>query len=139
MATLQELFETFDFLDDWADRYGHLIELGAELEPLTDDEKNDESFVRGCQSQVWFVGEKRGDTLHFRAESNAHIVRGLIAVVLMMFQDKTPDEVLAVDHAAILQKLGLDRHLSPGRNNGLYSMINRIRGLATAAKSDKAG
>ena len=82
-------------------------------------------------SQVWLVPEHRGETIHFLADSDAHIVRGLVTLVLMMFNDRTPAEIAAVDVQPVLDRLGLDKHLSPGRSNGLHSMIQRIRALAT--------
>lgn len=133
MENLEELKETFEFLDDWTDRYQHLIEIGSKLPGLDDAYKNEETRVKGCQSQVWLIGEKRGDVMHYQADSDAFIVKGLVAVVMLIFQDQEPETILNTDHKTILADLGLDKHLSPGRSNGLFAMIERIRLLADAA------
>lgn len=130
MTTLDEVYEVFEMLDDWTERYRYLIELGEELPPMPDELKIAEHKVKGCMSQVWLVPERRGDTLHFLADSDAHIVRGLVTLVLLVFNDKTPNEIADVDVQSVLDRLGLDKHLSPGRSNGLHSMIKRIRALA---------
>ena len=129
-TTLDEVFEVFEMLDDWTERYRYLIELGEELPPMPDELKTTEHKVKGCMSQVWLVPEHRGETIHFLADSDAHIVRGLVTLVLLVFNDKTPDDIADVDVQAVLDRLGLDKHLSPGRSNGLHSMIKRIRALA---------
>lgn len=130
--TFDDLRETFDLLDDWEDRYAYVIDLGRELEPLNDDEKTDATKVRGCTSQVWMVSRLDGDPpmVTLRGDSDAHIVKGLIAILLMLYSGKTPDEILKVDAKAILGDLGLESHLSPMRTNGLYSMVERIRAIA---------
>ena len=130
---LQELIEDFAFLDDWEDRYMHVIDLGKDLEPLTDAERNDANKVRGCASQVWLVSEKDDNRLRFRGDSDAHIVRGLVAVTLTALSDRTPVEILQTDMEAVLDKLGLSEHLSSQRANGLRSMVGRIRAEAEAA------
>lgn len=130
MTTLDEVYEVFEMLDDWTERYRYLIELGEELPPMPEELKTTEHKVKGCMSQVWLVPERRGDTLHFLADSDAHIVRGLVTLVLLVFNDKTPNEIADVDVQSVLDRLGLDKHLSPGRSNGLHSMIKRIRALA---------
>ena len=131
MTTLDEVYEVFEMLEDWTERYRYLIELGEELPPMPEALKTPEHKVKGCMSQVWLVPEHRGETIHFLADSDAHIVRGLVTLVLMMFNDRTPAEIAAVDVQPVLDRLGLDKHLSPGRSNGLHSMIQRIRALAT--------
>ena len=130
---LQELIDDFAFLDDWEDRYMHVIDLGKDLEPLTDTERNDANKVRGCASQVWLVSEKDDNTLRFRGDSDAHIVRGLVAVTLTALSDRTPEEILKTDMESVLEKLGLSEHLSSQRANGLRSMVGRIRAEAEAA------
>ena len=131
--TLDDVRETFEFLDDWSEKYRYLIELGSELEPMPEELKVDEHKVRGCMSQVWLVGTAREGRLHFLADSDAHIVRGLVALVLMIFGGKSPAEARDLDVKAVLTELDLDKHLSPGRSNGLHSMIGRIQSIAAAS------
>ena len=130
--SIDEITETFDFMDDWEDRYRYLIELGRELPELTSDEMSDEYKVRGCQSQVWLVPEIKDDTLILRGNSDAHIVKGLVALMLVIFSGKSPAEILKTDALAILGSLGLKDHLSPMRANGLFSMVERIGDIARA-------
>jgi len=131
-TTFEDVRETFDLLDDWEDRYRYIIDLGRELEPLADDEKTEATKVRGCTSQVWVVSKLDGDPrrVRLRGDSDAHIVKGLIAVLLMLYSGKTPEEILEIDAKATLEGLGLQDHLSPMRTNGLYSMVERIRSIA---------
>ena len=133
----EELIEDFAFLDDWEERYRYVIELGKDLEPLSDAEHSPDNKVSGCVSQVWLVkeirpGENGRPLLHFRGDSDAHIVRGLIAILLRIFSDKTPEEITAIDAREIFEKLGLNEHLSPQRSNGLFSMVARIQADAKA-------
>jgi len=129
-----ELVETLEFLDDWEERYRFIIELGGELEPLPEADHTDANKVRGCMSQVWMTHEVRagagGPVIHFTADSDAHIVKGLIAVLIVLFSDKRPEEILQVDVDAAFRRLQLEEHLSPTRRNGFFSMIDRIRTLA---------
>ncbi len=130
------LIEDFQFLDDWEDRYRYVIELGKELAPLSPAEHSDANKVRGCASQVWLVTERsEGDdpVLTFRGDSDALIVRGLIAVLLEMFSGRTAREILAVNAEQVLAGLGLREHLTSQRSNGLSSMVARIRRDAAAA------
>ena len=131
---LETIESDFEFLDDWEDRYRYVIELGRALAPLAVSEKCVETKVRGCASQVWLIAQWDPDTnrLRFRGESDAHIVQGLIAILLAVYDNKTPDEILAIDAQAIFARLGLNDHLTPQRSNGLKSMINRIRLIAQA-------
>ncbi|MBV1885590.1 MAG: SufE family protein [Parvibaculaceae bacterium] len=135
--SIQELIEDFAFLDDWEDRYRYVIELGKKLAPLTDEERNDETKVLGCTSQVWLVTavDTSADevTLSFRGDSDAHIVRGLIAILLVLYSGKTITEILAIEPREIFTQLGLNEHLSPQRSNGLFSMVGRVRADAAAA------
>ncbi|MEQ8267604.1 MAG: SufE family protein [Parvibaculum sp.] len=133
----QDLIDDFAFLDEWEERYRYVIELGKELEPLSEAEHAPENKVQGCVSQVWLISEVRRDEagqphLHFRGDSDAHIVRGLVAILMRLYSGKTPAEILAVDARAIFGKLGLDEHLTPQRSNGLYSMVARIQSDARA-------
>ncbi len=124
--------EEFEFLGDWEERYRHVIDLGRTLEPLTDDERSDANKVRGCSSQVWLVSDTNGEALAFRGDSDAHIVRGLVAILLRLYSGHSPAEILAFDAKAGLERLGLAGALSAQRSNGLYSMVERIRRDATA-------
>ncbi len=135
MITFGEIRDNFEFLNDWEDRYRYVIELGRTLEPLANDEHNDEAKVLGCASQVWLVRDPTPaeGTLHFRGDSDAHIVRGLIAIVLALYNGRTPTDALGINAHDMLSALGLDEHLSPQRSNGLKSMIERIRKEAAAA------
>lgn len=134
--TAEQLVEDFGFLDTWEDRYAYLLELGRALAPLAEEERNDTTHVKGCVSQVWLVTEAGEDkTLSFRGDSDSLIVRGLIAILLVLFSGKTCEEILATDPAPVLAQIGLDQHLTPQRANGLAAMIQRIKAHATAACS----
>lgn len=128
--TLDELTENFALFDDWEDRYRYVIELGQGLEPLAPDLRSDDNLVRGCTSRVWLAGERRGESWHFTADSDAHIVRGLIAIALSAYQDRTPSAIAATDIAPAFAKLGLGDHLSPSRRNGFFAMVEKIKRLA---------
>ena len=133
-ADLSELTDEFEVLGDWEERYRYVIELGKTLEPLTDAERSDANKVRGCASQVWLVTEPQADgSLRFRGDSDAHIVRGLIAILLRLFSGRKPLEILAFDAKAAFERLGLMGALSQQRSNGLASMAARIRRDAQAA------
>jgi len=130
---VQELIDNFAFLDDWEDRFRYLIDLGRKLPPMDAALKTEETKVRGCTSQVWIVSTVQPGTpptLHFTADSDAHIVKGLIAVLLEIFDGRTPEEILAVDIKRAIAEMGFEQHLSPNRANGLFSMVERIRALA---------
>ncbi|WP_395665788.1 SufE family protein [Methylocella sp.] len=140
--TLDDIIENFAYLDEWDDRYRYLIELGRMLEPLDEAAHNDANKVRGCASQVWLetTVEAKGDgapVLRFRGDSDAHIVRGLVALVLALYSDHTPEEILSTDAQDLFGRLGLSQHLTPQRSNGVRSMVERIksdaRGAAAAA------
>lgn len=127
----EELVENFEFLGDWEERYRYIIDLGKQLKPLEDSERIEDNIVRGCQSQVWLVRDHDVDAkLQFRADSDAFIVRGLLAVVLTAFDDKSPTDILAFDAKDFFARLGLDQHLSPSRANGLHSIVEKIRTIA---------
>jgi len=132
--TAEQLVEDFTFLDTWEDRYAYLLELGRALAPLTDDERNELTHVKGCVSQVWLVTEPGvNGTMAFRGDSDSLIVRGLIAILMVLFSGKSCEQVLATDPAPTLAKIGLDQHLTPQRANGLAAMIQRIKAQAAAA------
>ncbi|PHS22861.1 MAG: cysteine desulfuration protein SufE [Robiginitomaculum sp.] len=131
-----ELIDEFDFLDDWEERYRHVIELGKALEPLSENERNDASKVQGCVSQVWLVSEAvpgEPPLLHFRADSDAHIVRGLAALLIRLLSDRPAKDILALDAKAVFEAIGMADNLSAQRSNGLGAMITRMRAVAKAA------
>ena len=131
--SLETLLADFDLFDDWEDRYKYIIELGNTLEPLSATEHCDDNKVPGCVSQVWLVTEKQSDTLRFRGDSDAHIVRGLVAILLDLYSDRPSADILAFDARAAFEKMGLGEHLTPQRSNGFYAMVQRIRNDATAS------
>ena len=135
MATdaFEELAETFEFLDDWEDRYRHVIDLGKAMEPLDPAFKVPATKVEGCASQAWLVPKTDGDTFDFQGDSDAMIVRGLIAVLKALYVGVPVRDVPAIDARAELERLGLNDHLSAQRSNGLRAMIERIRTVAAAA------
>lgn len=124
---IKEIAENFDLFEDWEDRYGYLIDLANHLPPMDDALKTERTKVRGCMSQVWMVlGWDNDGKLALSADSDARIVRGLIAVVYAIFQGKTAAEIKNIDAEAIFKKLGLDQHLSPNRRNGFFAMVERV-------------
>ena len=139
---IEEIIDNFGVLDDWEDRYRYLIELGRGLEPLKDAERSPATKVRGCASQVWLISKAEGRgadaILKFRGDSDAHIVRGLIAVLFALYSGKKASEILAADEKAVFAKLGLNSHLTPQRSNGLASMVARIKADASAAEAAAA-
>ncbi len=133
-TALDDLAEEFSLFDDWEERYRYIIDLGRTLEPLSEAEHTDANKVRGCASQVWLVTEPGAPgRMHFRGDSDAHIVRGLIAILLRLYSDHTPREILAVDAQGAYERLGLSGALTAQRSNGLFSMVERIRRDAAAA------
>ena len=138
MADIAEIIDNFSILDDWDDRYRYLIELGRELPPLAQAAHNDANKVQGCASQVWLDTSVRpngadGPVLTFEGDSDAHIVRGLIAVLFATYSGRGAKEILATDAIALFEQLGLREHLTPQRSNGFRSMVERIRRDAQAA------
>jgi cysteine desulfuration protein SufE len=135
---IQDLADEFALLPDWEERISHVIELARSLEPLNDSERKEQNRVRGCASQVWLVSEHRPEApekLYFRGDSDAHLVRGEIAMLMRVFSGRTPTEILAVDPRAMFDRLGLGEALTTQRSNGLFSMISRIQNEARAAQS----
>lgn len=139
MTPLSQIREDFDVLDEWEDRYRYVIELGRTLPPLPEELRTEENKVRGCASQVWLathIEEKDGEPLlKFEADSDAHIVRGLIAILFAVYNDKRASQILDTDADPIFGELGLKEHLTQQRSNGLASMIARIRSDAADAVS----
>jgi cysteine desulfuration protein SufE len=134
-AAIAEIESDFALFSDWEERYGHLIELGKALAPMPAALRTDATKVRGCASQVWLHATRDGDRFVFRGDSDAAIVRGLVALMLAIFSGRTREEILAVDSRALTRRLGLDEALTPQRSNGLAAMITRIRQTAQAGES----
>jgi len=137
MTTIEEIRENFDLLEEWDDRYRYVIELGRTLEPMPEAEHSPENKVQGCVSQVWLSRKLErsggGAVLRYLGDSDAHIVRGLIAILLTLYSGRPPQEILATDAAAVFDEFGFRDHLTPQRSNGLRSMVERIRSDARAA------
>jgi cysteine desulfuration protein SufE len=138
MADIDEIIDNFSLLDEWDDRYRYLIELGRELPPLPPEAHSDANKVQGCASQVWLDTSVRangaaGPVLSFEGDSDAHIVRGLIAVLFAVYSGRNAKDILSTDAVALFEKLGLREHLTPQRSNGFRSMVERIRSDARAA------
>ncbi len=127
---ITELAENFALFDDWEGRYRYLIDLGRTLPPMDDALKTDDVLVQGCTSRVWMISDTRGGIFHFTADSDAHIVRGLIAILVVAFQDRPVKDIPGIDIETVFKKIGLDEHLSPNRRSGFYAMVQRIRELA---------
>jgi len=127
-----DIIESIEFFDTWEDRYKYIIDLGRALPPLSAADRTDDHIVRGCQSQVWLTSELRDGEMWFFADSDAFIVKGLLAVVLAAVNGKSPGAVQGVDMDAYFEKLGLLRHLSVTRGNGLRAMVERVRRDAAA-------
>ncbi len=137
-TSLDEIVANFDLLEEWDDRYRYLIELGKSLDPLPEEAHNEANKVRGCASQVWLdsqaeAGPGPQTRLSFRGDSDAHIVRGLVALTLAIYSGRTAAEIIATDAFATFEKLGLAAHLTPQRSNGVRSMIERIKSDAREA------
>jgi cysteine desulfuration protein SufE len=138
MTTIDEIVENFTLLDQWDDRYRYVIELGRTLPPLPDTAHADANKVRGCASQVWLLTHVQpdgaaGPILTFDGDSDAHIVRGLVAILFALYSGKSAREILATDALALFDRIGLRENLTPQRSNGLRSMVERIRAEAKAA------
>ena len=129
-VTPDDILETLSFFDSWEDRYRYIIDLGKELPAMDDSLKTDQRIVRGCQSQVWLAHQVDNERLYFQADSDAHIVRGLLAVVLAAYNGRSPQAILDFDVEDYFNRLDLVRHLSPTRGNGLRAMVGRIRDIA---------
>jgi cysteine desulfuration protein SufE len=138
MTPIDEIVENFTLLDEWDDRYRYVIELGRALPPLADEAHTEANKVQGCASQVWLVTHVEpdgagGPVLTFEGDSDAHIVRGLVAILLALYSGKEAREILATDALALFDRIGLRENLTPQRSNGLRSMVERIRAEANAA------
>ena len=134
--TVDRLIQNFEILGNWEERYRYVIDLGRKLPDLDEKYKIEDNRVKGCVSNVWLitrVHEDKTPTLEFKADSDAHIVRGLVTILLAIYSGRTAKEILAVDIKDIFQQLDLESHLSPSRSNGFFSMVERIKALAQAA------
>lgn len=132
MARFEEIVADFSFLDDWDDRYKYLIDLGRSLAPYPDEKRDDAHKVKGCASQVWLDIAQRDGRLFFAGDSDAHIVKGLVALLIALYSGKSPSEILEIDADESLAPLDLKAHLTPQRSNGVASMIARIRAAAAS-------
>jgi cysteine desulfuration protein SufE len=144
MTDIAEIIDNFSLLDEWDDRYRYLIELGRELAPLSEAAHTDANKVQGCASQVWLDTTVRpngagGPILTFVGDSDAHIVRGLIAILFAMYSGKSAKDILAIDAILNFEKMGLREHLTPQRSNGFRSMVERIRSDARTALASTVG
>ena len=139
MSLLDDVISDFELLDEWEDRYRYLIELGKDLPDLSESERTEDNRVKGCASQVWVVTtiDHSGlePILSFRGQSDAHIVKGLVALTLALYSNKTAREILSIDALDLFRRLGLAEHLTPQRSNGVRSMVERIRRDAIAASA----
>ena len=134
--TVDRLIQNFEILGNWEERYRYVIDLGRKLPELDEKYKVEDNRVKGCVSNVWLitlVNDDKTPTLEFKADSDAHIVRGLVTILLAIYSGRTAKEILAVDIKDIFQQLDLESHLSPSRSNGFFSMVERIQALAQAA------
>ena len=130
----QEIIDEFQDIDDWMDRYAYIIDLGNTLPEFPEGEKTPQNLIEGCQSRVWITAHKNDDgTIHFQADSDALIVKGIVALLMRVLDNHTPDEILAAD-LYFIDKIGLKEHLSPTRSNGLVAMVKQIHNYALAFK-----
>ena len=125
----QEIIEEFALYDEWLDKYQYLIELGHNLDPFPEEEKTEENTIKGCQSRVWLISEKKDGKLLFRADSDAIITKGIISLLVSVYSGRTPEEI-AADDVGFIGAIGLRENLSPTRANGLVSMIERMKEIA---------
>ncbi len=131
--TSDDIIDTLGFFDSWEERYKYIIDLGKELPPMPEAKKDEAHLVRGCQSQVWIDAQQEGDAIWLDVDSDAFIVKGLLGVVLAAYNGKSPSDILAFDVEAYFDALGLLKHLSPTRGNGLKAMVNKIQTIASAS------
>lgn len=134
--TIEDLIENFEILEDWDDRYAYLMELGRKMPPMNESDKTEENRVKGCQATVWLKETFVLGTpsrIEFLADSNSQIVKGLIAMLRILYSGKTPQEILNINAQNLFARLELDRHLSPTRSTGLNSMVQKIRSLAESS------
>jgi cysteine desulfuration protein SufE len=131
----EEIIDEFEMFEDWMERYEYLIELGKSLPMIDEQYKVDENIIKGCQSKVWLHSELSGDKIEYTADSDAILTKGLVALLLRVFTDQTPQDILAAD-TAFIDEIGLKEHLSPTRANGLVSMLKQIKLYAIAQQAN---
>ncbi len=130
LGNIEQVVENFALFDDWEERYRYLIDLGRGLPSMDESLRTDENLVRGCTSRVWMQAEIQDGIFHFIADSDAHIVRGLIAILVAAYQDRPLEEIAAIDIEGMFREIGLDQHLSPNRRSGFFAMVERIKALS---------
>jgi cysteine desulfuration protein SufE len=129
--TTDELIERFSLFDDWEERYAYIIQMGRKLPAFPEIARTEANKVRGCVSQVWMISERVGDTLVIQGDSDAFIVKGLVAILVALYSGLTPEEIAAVDVEKVFADLDLTDHLTPNRRNGFFSMVQRIRAFGS--------
>ncbi len=129
VGSLEELVENFSLFDDWEERYRYLIDLGREIPHMDEALKTDEFLVRGCTSRVWLIPHVENEILSFQADSDAHIVRGLVAILMVAYNGRTLGALREIDINEVFCQIGLDQHLSANRRSGFFAMVERIKGL----------
>lgn len=127
-----DIIEDLEFFDDWEERYKYIIDLGQEMPKMADSLQTQERLVKGCQSNVWINTQPIDDKLHFEVDSDAIIVRGLLALIMAAYNNKTPQQILEFDVQKYFEQLDLEQHISPTRGNGLRAIVSKIRGIASA-------
>jgi len=130
LRSIEELVENFSLFDDWEDRYRYLIDIGRELPHMEECLKTEASLVRGCTSRVWLVPHIKNGVLNFEADSDAHIVRGLLAILFSTYQGRKLSEITSIDIESMFKEIGLDKHLSANRRSGFLAMVEKIKSLA---------
>jgi len=133
---VDELIERFSLFDDWEERYAYIIQMGRKLPPFPEEERTEANKVRGCVSQVWMIRHTEGERIHIQGDSDAFIVKGLVAILLALYSGRTSEEIAAVDVEAVFSELELAEHLTPNRRNGFFSMVQRIRSFGLAEQAD---
>ncbi|MFP4664197.1 MAG: SufE family protein [Bacteroidales bacterium] len=127
----KEIIEEFEVFDDWMDKYAYLVDLGNELESMNKKDKSEENLISGCQSNVWITAEMKDGRMHFKADSDAIITKGIASLLIRVFEGETPEDVLT-SNLYFIDEIGLHQHLSPTRSNGLVAMVKRIKAYALA-------
>ncbi len=124
---MEQIIEDFSMFDDWNDRYAYIVDLGRKLPSLEDRDKTDGNKVQGCTSNVWLLCNVKDGKYYFHADSDAHIVKGLVAILLKIYSDRSKDEINNIDIHNLFNKLGLEQHLSPSRSNGFFAIVKKIK------------
>ncbi len=130
---VEELIERFSLFDDWEERYAYIIQMGRQLPDFPEEHRTEANKVRGCVSQVWMISETQAGKVSLQGDSDAFIVKGLVAILLKLYSERSPEEIAAIDIESVFDQLGLAEHLTPNRRNGFFSMVQRIRGYGLAA------